>query len=52
VFTQRWLSLLPLPFGETDRDAGYWWECSMRQIEISRTIVFDAPRHAAGSSRR
>jgi hypothetical protein len=34
--------------GQTDRDAGYWWECSMRQIEISRTIVFDAPRHARG----
>src|SRR6266540_996781 len=48
VFTQRWLSLLPLPFGQTDRDAGYWWECSMRQIEISRTLVFDAPRHARG----
>jgi hypothetical protein len=48
VFTQRWLSLLPLPFGETDRDAGYWWECSMRQVEVSRTIVFDAPRHARG----
>jgi hypothetical protein len=46
VFTQRWLSLLPLPFVETDRDAGYWWECSMRQIEVSRTLVFDAPRHA------
>jgi hypothetical protein len=48
VFTQRWLSLLPLPLGEADRDAGYWWECSMRQIEVSRTIVFDAPRHARG----
>src|SRR6266511_3928117 len=48
VFTQRWLSLLPLPFGQTDRDAGYWWECSMRQIEVSRTLVFDAPRHARG----
>jgi hypothetical protein len=48
VFTQRWLSLLPLPFGEIDRDAGYWWECSMRQIEVSRTLVFDAPRHARG----
>ena len=23
--------------------AGYWWECSMRQVEVSRTIVFDAP---------
>ncbi|HUA28978.1 MAG TPA: hypothetical protein VMC03_08825, partial [Streptosporangiaceae bacterium] len=29
-----------------DRDAGYWWECSMRQVEVSRTIVFDAPHRA------
>jgi hypothetical protein len=48
VFVQRWLARLPLPFTDTDRDAGYWWETSMRQIEISRTIVFDAPRHARG----
>ena len=27
---------------------GYWWELSMRQIEVSRTMVFDAPRHARG----
>src|SRR5690349_21053382 len=26
----------------------YWWEVSMRQVEVSRTIVFDAPRHARG----
>jgi hypothetical protein len=48
VFVQRWLSRLPLPFDDQDRDAGYWWETSMRQIETSRTIVFDAPRHARG----
>lgn len=48
VFAQRWLARLPLPFGPTDQDAGYWWEISMRQIEIARTIVFDAPRHARG----
>src|SRR6266487_5401134 len=48
VFVQRWLAFLPLPLGETDRDGGYWWECSMRQVEVSRTIVFDAPRHARG----
>jgi hypothetical protein len=24
----------------------YWWEFPMRQIEVSRTIVFNAPRHA------
>jgi hypothetical protein len=48
VFVQRWLARLPLPLGDSDRDAGYWWETSMRQIEVSRTIVFDAPRHARG----
>ena len=48
VFVQRWLHRLPLPFGAKDHDAGYWWEVSMRQVEISRTIVFDAPRHARG----
>ncbi|WP_113702266.1 hypothetical protein [Nonomuraea lactucae] len=48
VFVQRWLHRLPLPFGDKDHDAGYWWETSMRQIEISRTLVFDAPRHARG----
>ena len=48
VFVQRWLHRLPLPFTTRDHDAGYWWEISMRQVEISRTIVFDAPRHARG----
>jgi hypothetical protein len=46
VFAQRWLHRIPMPFGSGDRDAGYWWECSMRQVEVSRTIVFDAPRRA------
>ena len=46
VFFQRWMSILPLPLTPTDRQAGYWWELSMRQIETSRTIVFDTPRHA------
>ena len=48
VFAQRWLHRLPLPFGPADQRAGYWWEISMRQVEVSRTIVFDAPRHARG----
>ena len=48
VFVQRWLARLPVPFTQADQDAGYWWETSMRQVEISRTIVFDAPRHARG----
>lgn len=48
VFVQRWLTRLPVPFTPADQDAGYWWETSMRQVEVSRTIVFDAPRHARG----
>jgi hypothetical protein len=48
VFIQRRLARLPLPLTDTDRDAGYWWETSMRQVEVARTIVFDAPRHARG----
>jgi hypothetical protein len=46
VFAERWFSVLPLPLTPADRDGGYWWELSMRQIEVSRTIVFAAPRHA------
>jgi hypothetical protein len=46
VFFQRWLSRLPLPLGPADQQAGYWWELSMAQVEVSRTIVFTAPRYA------
>ena len=46
VFAQRWLARLPMPFGRADQKAGYWWEISMRQAEVSRTLVFDAPRRA------
>jgi hypothetical protein len=46
AFFDRWISVIPTPLTLTDRDAGYWWELSMRQIETSRTLVFDAPRRA------
>ncbi|MFC7649487.1 hypothetical protein ACFQX6_60725 [Streptosporangium lutulentum] len=46
VFFQRWLARIPLPLTGADRDAGYWWELSMAQIETSRTIVFTQPRYA------
>ena len=35
-----------VPLTEHDRTDGYWWELSMRQVEVSRTLVFDAPRRA------
>jgi hypothetical protein len=46
AFFDRWMAVLPLPLTEHDRVAGYWWELSMRQIEVCRTLVFDAPRQA------
>lgn len=45
-FFDRWMAVLPLPLTEHDQVDGYWWELSMRQIETSRTLVFDAPRRA------
>jgi hypothetical protein len=46
LFFERWLRQIPTPLGKADRAGGYWWELSMRQIEISRTLVLDAPRRA------
>ena len=45
-FFERWMGVIPTPLGAADRAAGFWWELSMRQVEVSRTIVFDAPRRA------
>jgi hypothetical protein len=47
-FFDRWITQIPTPLTDTDRAAGYWWELSMRQVEVSRTIVFDDPRRARG----
>jgi hypothetical protein len=44
IFVERWWARLPLPLTPADRAGGYWWEISMRQVEVSRTIVFNAPR--------
>ena len=46
VWFERWMARLPLPLTDADRDAGYWWELSMRQTETSRTLVFDGDVHA------
>ena len=48
VFFERWMKVIPTPLGPADRGGGYWWELSMRQIEMSRTIVFDTARRARG----
>src|SRR5215207_1288244 len=44
-FFDRWMGRLPLPLTAQDRANGYWWELSMRQVEVARTLVFDVPRN-------
>jgi hypothetical protein len=46
AFFDRWITTIPAPLTSEDRAVGYWWELSMRQVEVSRTLVFDAPRRA------
>jgi hypothetical protein len=46
VWFERWMARIPLPLTTADRDAGFWWDLSMRQIETSRTLVFDHDVHA------
>ncbi len=48
AFFDRWTAVIPTPFTPADRAAGYWWELSMRQVEVSHTLVFDNPRRARG----
>jgi hypothetical protein len=48
AFFDRWIAAVPAPFTAADRAAGYWWELSMRQVEVSRTMVLDDPRRARG----
>jgi hypothetical protein len=45
-FFNRWTIVIPTPFTDDDKEAGYFWELSMRQVEVSRTLVFDDPRRA------
>jgi hypothetical protein len=46
VWFERWMARIPHPLEDTDRDGGYWWELSMRQVETSRTLVFHEDVHA------
>jgi hypothetical protein len=48
AFFDRWTTVIPTPLTAADRAAGYWWELSMRQVEVSRTLVLDQPRRARG----
>ncbi len=44
VFFESWMSRIPLPLTAADREHGCWWQLAMRQVEVSRTLVFDDPR--------
>jgi hypothetical protein len=46
AFFERSISQIPTPLTTADRAAGYWWELSLRQVEVSRTLVLDDPRRA------
>lgn len=43
AFLARWLERLPMPLTREDRTAGYDWNLSIWQMEVSRTQVFDRP---------
>ena len=40
------MARIPLPLDRTPPGRRVWWELSMRQIETSRTLVFDQDCHA------
>ena len=46
AFFNYWIARIPCPFTHANRQAGYWWQLSMRQVEVSRTFVLDTPRRA------
>jgi hypothetical protein len=43
VLLDKWLAILPNPFTDADRAAGYRYECSVLQAEFSLTQVLDRP---------
>jgi hypothetical protein len=40
---RKWLSRIPLPLRPQDRRAGYDWDLSIWQMEVSLTQIFDRP---------
>ena len=41
---RKWLHRLPLPLSAQDREAGYDWQLSIWQMEVSLTQIFDRPQ--------
>ncbi len=44
VFIERWLARLPSPLTAADHAAGFRYDFSVRQLEVSDTAVFDRPQ--------
>jgi hypothetical protein len=44
AFARKWLALLPNPFTAADRRAGFDYQLSMLQVELSLTQVLDSAR--------
>ena len=40
---RKWLARIPLPLRAEDREAGYDWNLSIWQMEVSLTQIFDRP---------
>ena len=40
---RKWLKRIPLPLRPQDREAGYDWDLSIWQMEVSLTQIFDRP---------
>ena len=45
AFFRKWLRRLPHPFSAADREAGFRYQLSIMQMEVSTTHVFDRPIH-------
>jgi len=43
ALARKWLAVLPHPFTDDDRAAGYGYDISILQAEFSRTLVLDRP---------
>jgi len=41
---RKWLDRLPLPLSAQNREAGYDWQLSIWQMEVSLTQIFDRPQ--------
>jgi len=45
---RKWLGRIPLPLRPEDRRAGYDWDLSIWQMEVSLTQIFDRPLRGRG----